>query len=85
MNGGEGCLMVGIVVTGLVLFVSVIVLAVMIPMYYVDKSRCGAFGQQTNREVKFVKFNLVTWDCLTRTADGKWISTDALREFGEKP
>lgn len=57
--------------------------------YYAQRSSCHSFGSQTNREVKFevlVRFVApISWDCFTRTADGKWIPTKNLREFGEQP
>jgi hypothetical protein len=70
---------------GVLALVALIVTIGMTTTYYVEKNQCHSFGQQSNREVKFVKYTLVTWDCLTPTADGKWISTSNLREFGEQP
>ena len=44
---------------------------------------CRNWGRQTGRPVKFVAYT--SWDegnCLTRDINGKWISTDQLRQFG---
>ena len=58
-----------------------IVVAIAIPSYYVEKNTCYSFGRNSEREVKWVMYNLVSWDCLTPTQDGKWISTDKLRDI----
>lgn len=50
-----------------------------------DEVNCHSFAKQANRETKFVTYSFWAWDCLTPTADGKWISTHNLREFGETP
>lgn len=57
--------------------------------YYSQKASCRNFARQTNRETKFVVLVRavapISWDCFTRTADGKWIPTKNLRGFGEQP
>jgi hypothetical protein len=73
------------IVGGILALIAVVMVIVMTSVYYVEKNQCYSFGRQSNREVKFVKYTLVSWDCLTPTADGKWISTSNLREFGEQP
>lgn len=50
-----------------------------------DHINCTQFGEQSKRQVRFVTYSFWAWDCLTPTADGKWISTKNLREFGEQP
>ena len=50
-----------------------------------DRAACHSFSEQANRETKFVNYTYWAWDCLTPTADGKWISAENLREFGEQP
>lgn len=47
----------------------------------VDNRNCRAFSQQTGRETKFVDYTFLTWDCITPSTDGKWISIDNLREI----
>lgn len=47
----------------------------------VDSNTCNQFGSRSNREVKFQRYNYLSWDCLTPSQDGKWISTDALRDM----
>jgi len=49
----------------------------------VDHRSCTAFGQAANREVKFVEYTYFSWDCLTPTVDGKWISTTRLRDLDD--
>lgn len=46
-----------------------------------DSRECAAYPSTMGRETKFVRYNLMSWDCLTPSADGKWISTEALREL----
>lgn len=48
-----------------------------------DRVACRSFAVNANRETKFVIYNFFSWDCLTPTGDGRWISTDNLREFGD--
>lgn len=56
-------------------------------MYYGERADCAAFGRQSGRDVRFV--HLVdpgvplSWDCLVRTADGRWISRSQLRSVDE--
>ena len=75
----DGQFVIGMIV-GTVLFVLVVIAGVMAGSYAVDRSSCHSFSRQTNRQVKFVKYNLVTWDCLTPSGDGKWIPTSQLRD-----
>lgn len=69
------------VIGGAIVLICSVTLVIMTGVYYVDKSSCHSFGRESNREVRFVKFNFFEWDCLTPTANGKWISTDRLREI----
>jgi hypothetical protein len=39
----------------------------------VEKSNCIKFGVQSNREVKFVRYNYFTWECLTLAHDNRWV------------
>ncbi len=68
-------------IVGVVTFILLVILCVGTGGYYVSKSSCHSFSRQTNREVKFVKYNLVSWDCLTPSGDGKWIPTSQLRDI----
>lgn len=49
--------------------------------HHYDVAACSSFGEQSNREVKFVDYTYWSWDCLTPTTDGKWISTSRLRDL----
>ena len=78
------------VVTGVIMVAVVIISGIVLGVIYGSRHfgriSCETFGEQTRRETRFVIYN--SWavgDCLTPTADGKWISTSALREFGETP
>lgn len=42
---------------------------------------CYEFWFASEREVKFVKYTFLSWDCLTPTKDGKYISTSMLRDI----
>lgn len=45
-----------------------------------DHRTCTAFGNEADREVRFVEFTYFSWDCLTPDSNGKWISIDRLRD-----
>lgn len=58
--------------------------AVIMPFAYLgDRASCRAYGEQTGRDTRFVHLVDVvvplSWDCLVRTADGRWISRSQLR------
>jgi hypothetical protein len=44
-----------------------------------DASSCNGFGKTSGYEVRFVDYNFMSWDCLAKTANGKWISTKNLQ------
>jgi hypothetical protein len=46
---------------------------------------CKSFERETGRPTTFVDYHYWDWDCLTPGADGKLISTKALRDFVEAP
>lgn len=48
--------------------------------HHYDVAKCRTFAQQTGYETKFADYNIVEWDCLARTASGKWVSISQLRE-----
>lgn len=49
--------------------------------HHYDNKTCHRFGDESGREVRFVDYSFWTWDCLTPTSDGKWISIDRLRDI----
>lgn len=61
-----------------------ILAAIFVPIrqiaHHYDVAKCDTFAQQTGYETKFVDYNIADWDCLARTASGKWVSTSQLRE-----
>jgi hypothetical protein len=74
-----------IVIGGAVLAFCLIMLGTRQVTIHYDRAACHSFATQTERQTKFVTYTYWSWDCLTPTGDGKWISTDNLREFGETP
>ena len=46
----------------------------------ISEDSCEAFGVASGRKTEFVDYTFWSWDCLTPTADGKKISTKALRD-----
>jgi hypothetical protein len=71
---------VGSVLVGGVLFFVVLFFSITEIARGFDHRACIAFGQTSEREVRFTEYTYVAWDCLTPTSDGKWISTTLLRE-----
>lgn len=69
---------------GFLLVVAVIIAGLLFAIrgfgHHIDERTCSAFSIQTGREAKFVDYSWLSWDCLTPASDGKWVSTDALRE-----
>lgn len=45
----------------------------------VDKAACEKFGRQSGYTVKFVRYHVLSWGCLARTANGRWVPRDNLR------
>jgi hypothetical protein len=52
-------------------------------VYKVDKSTCHVYANKTERPTKFVSYNLVTWDCLTKAHDGRWIPTSQIGDYNK--
>lgn len=77
--------MITFLIVGCLLFITVLLGVGLTAGYYHDKALCKSFGNQTNREVKFVRYTIVSWDCLTPTANGKWISTSNIRDTSLSP
>lgn len=50
----------------------------------VERDTCYSFASQSNREVKFVSYTQWSWDCLTPSKDGKWISVEMLRDITDQ-
>lgn len=71
---------------GLLIIFAILVPSIIYGTRYFGRVSCNTFAAQTGRDTKFVLYNnFDTGDCLTPTADGKWIPTSSLREFGEQP
>ena len=63
-----------VILVSVLLIITVFVGGVFRIVRPIDKSSCHSFGEQSGREVRFVDYNLMSWDCLTLAQDGKWIS-----------
>ena len=77
------------VVSGVALFIATLIGGVIVGSTAYSKQQdriaCRVFSEQSSRETRFVIYNYWKWDCLTPSGDGKWISTTALRQFGDTP
>lgn len=51
--------------------------------HHFDGSRCAQFGQISGRQVKFVDYNIFSWECLVNTSNG-WIDLDNVGDVGVK-
>jgi hypothetical protein len=82
---GEDAAILAIVPAIGVLIVGLMLIIIPVSRHY-GRVACHTFSEQTGRPTKFVIYtSFDTGDCLTPTANGKWIPTKNLREFGEKP
>lgn len=78
----EGLFFAALVAGGIaILFFGISGLDTSIGRHY-DRVICASFGRQSSRETRFVIYSTFSTDCLTRLANGKWISVDALRGVG---
>ncbi len=84
-DGAVIATIVAVMTLGLIVIIGGVVLGARTVTKHYDHISCTQFGEQSNRKVRFVTYNFWNWDCLTPTADGKWISTKNLREFGTQP
>ena len=66
-------------VTGLI-FLLLIVGGRQIDHHY-EQNKCHGFGQATGRVVKWADYSFWNYECLTPSKDGKWVTTDQLREM----
>jgi hypothetical protein len=44
------------------------------------QATCSAFAQESGRQTKYAEYTYWSRDCLTKQEDGRWISTNNLRE-----
>jgi hypothetical protein len=58
-----------------------IVVGVRMVDHHYQVSTCEGFGTATTRTVKFVDYSFWKYECLTPSKDGKWVTTDQLREM----
>jgi hypothetical protein len=80
-EGKAFALFVGGGLIGIIALIGAVMALVVVPIgKHYDKAACHTFGDRSNREVRFVTYTYWSWDCLTPTVDGKWISTSRLRD-----
>jgi hypothetical protein len=48
-----------------------------VPAASYSENKCGAYGEQTERETRFARYTHWSWDCLVNTDEG-WIPKDQL-------
>ena len=70
-----------LIVGGAAIFVCAVVLIANATEKHYDRAGCHSFADRTGRETRFVEYTYWSWDCLTPSEDGKWISVDNLRDF----
>jgi len=66
-------------VGGLLALIATIIFCISVFGAHIDRNKCNTFGRVSGYEVQFVKYNLLDWDCLALTPNGKWLSTDQIR------
>jgi hypothetical protein len=70
----------------LIVFAGAVVLtaalfAIIVPVVrHYDHVACNAYEEQTTRNTRFVVYHILQWDCLTPSADGRWVPIDSIRE-----
>ena len=69
----------------LIVFAGAVVLtaalfAIIVPVVrHYDHVACNAYEEQTTRNTRFVVYHILQWDCLTPSADGRWVPIDSIR------
>lgn len=53
--------------------------------HHFSVSACSSFHAASGYETKFVDYNLMSWDCLGKTANGKWISVANIHDVNVEP
>jgi hypothetical protein len=67
-----------------ILLVFAALTAIIIPIArHYDRAACNRFEQTSSYTTKFVIYHVFSWECLARTASGKWVPTNALREVNQ--
>lgn len=45
----------------------------------INKSNCNKFQRQTGYHTKFIKYNVLSWDCLVEVKKDRWVPKDSIR------
>ena len=80
---GPDILVAVFLISGIIALIFVIMAPMITIGRHYNRVECQNFSKNSNREVRFVIYSTFSWDCITPTENGKWISTDNLREFGD--
>lgn len=70
-----------VVVIPMGLVLTVLITSMVSVSIHYERVACESFGRESGREVKFAKMAFASYSCMTPSSDGKWISTDMLREI----
>lgn len=68
---------IGVVAIGVVLVGGVI--GIRQVAHHTQVEVCRTFAAETGYETKLVDYQWANWDCLAKTENGRWVSTDSLR------
>jgi hypothetical protein len=81
-GAGAAAILVTLIAGTAALIFLIIGVTIPISRHY-DRVACEQFREQTGRTARFVVYHTFSWTCLVRTADGRWLPREQLREFGE--
>lgn len=51
--------------------------------YSAQRSSCHGYAKQTGRPTKWATYNVVSWECLTKAHDGKWIPVSQVGDYNK--
>lgn len=64
------------IVVAVALIVGSLSLGARFVSHHYDVKRCDRWGQETGRETRFADYHFWSWQCLTRSQDGRWVPID---------
>jgi len=69
------------IIVAIALFIAIPVVIIRQIDHHFGVANCPKYGQQYNRDTKFVDYNYFNYGCLARTTDGEgWLPIDQLRD-----
>lgn len=75
-----------VVVIGISILVSIFIAFFTVYRYvdhHMETQECKKFAQVSNYETKFADYNWFLFECLAKTADGKWVPKSQLRDVSQ--